>query len=372
MNTTVSEFSNYLLYSNKNVEKALKNIVNESSNAVLVGVYDDKCVLADHINGNVYMADYKFDGKTVVFENFDPVVFEQEDKTLSSAISNYLDEDEDPAGAAEALREAYEADSETGNNEFKEEIVEALSTKNMNNVIDYSELQGINEIVEDVTSLPIFEAYKERIEKHPLTSVKFFDFNNPVKVSLIDEDENDIVNKNIKSKAKDLSKDAEFKEAFCEAASEFVGEGTTDSLSSVISENASLLSLDKAELKTVIGMTVIGKKDLMEKRNEIIDAIQECIDEDEELSEQKALIEAEAENENDDDGSDDKEDDKAPEASEKDLDALSKALDKALDTVTDEKLVDKIQALKDAIDGGKDSGTTPVKEVKEAVELLSM
>ena len=110
MNTTVSEFSNYLLYSNKNVEKALKNIVNESSNAVLVGVYDDKCVLADHINGNVYMADYKFDGKTVVFENFDPVVFEQEDSNLSSAISSYLDEDEDPAGAAEALREAYEAD----------------------------------------------------------------------------------------------------------------------------------------------------------------------------------------------------------------------------------------------------------------------
>src|SRR5574344_499852 len=220
MNTTVSEFSNYLLYSNKNVEKALKNIVNESSNAVLVGVYDDKCVLADHINGNVYMADYKFDGKTVVFENFDPVVFEQEDSNLSSAISSYLDEDEDPAGAAEALREAYETDSETGNNEFKEEIVEALSTKNMDKVIDYSELQGITEIVEAVTS------------------GKFFDFNNPVKVSLIDEDENDIVNKNIKSKANDLSKDAEFKEAFCEAASEFVGEGTTDSLSSVISENA--------------------------------------------------------------------------------------------------------------------------------------
>src|SRR5574344_150059 len=370
MNTTVSKFSDYLLYRNSNVEKALRNIVNESSNAVLVATYDDKCVLADHTNGNVYMADYKFDGKKVVFENFDPITFDDEESNLSEAISNYLDNDEDPEGAAEQLREAYEKDSEVSNSELKEAVVDALSKKSMESVMNYSQLEGINEEVKDVLSLPICEAYKARIEEHPLDSVSFFDFVNPVSVSMIDEDENAVISKDIKQKARDLSKDPDFKAAFCEAASELVGEGSTDSLSSVLSENAPLLSLDEAELKEVVGMTIIGDRNLMENRSNIVNAIIECVNSDDELSEQKTLMEAEVEVT--DEGGDDSGDDKAPEATDKDLEALSDALDKALDKVSDEKLQKKIQDLKDAIDDSKDSGTTPAKEIKECVALLSM
>lgn len=370
MNTTVSKFSNYLLYRNSNVEKALRNIVNESSNAVLVATYDDKCVLADHTNGNVYMADYKFDGKKVVFENFDPITFEDEGSSLSEAVMDYLDNDEDPEGAAEQLREAYENDSDNANNELKEAVVDALSKKNMDSVMDYSQLEGINEDVKDVLSLPICEAYKERISTHPLDSVSFFDFVNPVSVSMLDEDENAVISKDIKQKARDLSKDPDFKAAFCEAASELVGEGSTDSLSSVLSENAPLLSLDEAELKEVVGMTIIGDRNLMENRSNIVNAIIECVNSDDELSEQKTLMEAEVEGT--DEGGDDSGDDKAPEATDKDLEALSDALDKALDKVSDEKLQKKIQDLKDAIDDSKDSGTTPAKEIKECVALLSM
>ena len=47
------------------------------------------------------------------------------------------------------------------------------------------------------------------------------------------------------------------------------------------------------------------------------------------------------------------------------------ALDKAAEKISDEAIISKINALKDALDSSKDSGSTDVGTVKECVELLS-
>src|SRR5574344_2047834 len=345
------KMSNYLLYSNKNIEKMISNIVAESSNAALVSMYDDKVILVDHTNGNMYTADYNFDGKVVTMENFEPITFEKSDSKLLEAINEYLD-DEDGT-ATTNLVETYEDEAENRNNdELKDAIVEALSAKNMENVIDYSELKGVNEDVKDFLSTPLAEAYKERIDSHPTSSIKFFDFEKPVKVAIIDEDENKVLTKDIKKKALDLLKDKSFKEDLAEALKEFMDDNSTENLNEVVSNNPSVLVLDEAELKELVGLSVIGEKELMENRSNLVKAIMETVDNDETLHEKAELLK-EAEDETDDKEEGDKED-KAPEADEKSLDDLEKALDKAMEKCGDnEALCNKIQALKDAIEDSK-------------------
>ena len=101
----------------------------------------------------------------------------------------------------------------------------------------------------------------------------------------------------------------------------------------------------------------------MESRKEIISMIDELISEDDMLSETKLMLE-----EDDEEASDE---DKELETTDKDKDALVKALDTALENITDEKLVSKINSLKDALGASKDEGTTDVGTVKECVELLN-
>ena len=81
------------------------------------------------------------------------------------------------------------------------------------------------------------------------------------------------------------------------------------------------------------------------------------------LSETKLMLE--------EDESESTEEDKELETTDKDKDALAAALDKALENITDEKLVSKINSLKDALGASKDDGTTDVGTVKECVELLN-
>ena len=54
----ISKFNNSLMYSNKNLEKLIRKVINESSNAVLLETFTDKCILQDHITGGIYSCDY--------------------------------------------------------------------------------------------------------------------------------------------------------------------------------------------------------------------------------------------------------------------------------------------------------------------------
>jgi hypothetical protein len=72
---TLREFENVNLYSNNSMQKVMGSIVNKSSNAVLVNVFEDSAILFDHEEGSFYMADYKFDPKklTLKLENFEEI-----------------------------------------------------------------------------------------------------------------------------------------------------------------------------------------------------------------------------------------------------------------------------------------------------------
>lgn len=357
MEITSSKLSNYVLYSNKNLEKLCRSLINESANAVLLETYNDKLLMADHNSGAIYLADYNFDGKTLTVENYEPVEIVNDKSELKKAINEYFQDDNCDVAA---IAEAYENDSEANNTELNESIVAALASKR-NDVVNYSELYGINEEVGEVAEMPFFKNYKEYLTESPTSSIKFFDWETPVKVSIIDEDENRTIVANAKAKAENLAKNKEFKNTFLEAAKELLG-GDSSLMKEALEENPTILALEN--FKEFVGLTLVADKNLFEGKKTILGEIENIISESEYLSESKALFEEEDEEDGD-------EAEASLETSDKDIDALKDALDKALDKITDEKLVSKINALKDALDTSKDSGTTNVGTVKECVELLS-
>jgi len=360
MEITNSKLSNYILYSNKNLEKLCRSLINESANAVLLESYNDKLLLADHNSGAIYLADYNFDGKVLTIENYENVDIVNDNSQLNEAINNYFKDDNYDVAL---IAEAYENDSEAMNTELNDSIVEALASKR-NDVIDYTELYGINEELEEITEKPFFNRYKEYLMESPTNSIKFFDWENPIRVSLIDEDADRTIVSNAKSKAAMLSKNKEFKENFISAARDLM-EGDDYSMTELLSNNSSILALEGVEFKEFVGLTLVSDKELYENKATILESIKDIVSEDEYLSDMKTLYEEEGEEEGAGDS------DASLETSDKDIDALKSALDKALEKITDEKLVAKINALKDALDTSKDSGTTDVGTVKECVELLS-
>lgn len=361
MEITNSKLSNYILYSNKNLEKICRSLINESANAILLESYSDKLLLADHNSGAIYLADYNFDGRTLTVENFENVDIVEDRSVLKEAIDNYFDDEGYDVGS---IVEAYEEDSEAQNTDLNESYVEALASKS-NEVIDYSQLYGINEEIGDIKEMNFFKNYKEHLTESPTNSIKFFDWENPVKVSLIDEDANRTIVLNAKEKAKALSKNRDFKKKFADAASTMYFENDNTDMLDLIQENSAIMVLENSDFNEFVGLSLIGDKELTENRKAIANSVRELFENDEYLSEMKQLFEEEGEEEN-------KEEDEKLETSNKDIDALKDALDKALERITDDKLVEKINALKDALDGSKETGTTDVGTVKECVELLSL
>lgn len=359
MEITSQKLSNYILYSNKNLEKLCRTLINESANAVLLESYNDKLLLADHNSGGIYLADYKFDGKTLTVENYEVVDVVSEKSALKEAVRNYFESDGYDVGA---IAEAYEEDSEAENTDLNESIVEALASKK-NEIINYGELEGINEEIAAVKEMPFFKNYKEYLLESPTGSIKYFDWVNPVKVSLIDEDLNKTIVSNAKSKAEKLSKDKEFKKLFAEAAGNLMN-GDAYDMQSLLEENTSILALDPLAFKEFVGVSVLGNKDLFANKKAIVESIKELVESDDMLCETKTLFEEEEAEEK-------SEKDEKLETTDKDIDALKDALDKALEKITDEKLVEKINALKEVLETSKDTGTTDVGTVKECVELLS-
>lgn len=354
----IGKFNNTLLLSNKNIEKLAKKYINESSNAALMEMFEDKCILADHTTGQIFEADYSFDGETFVFENFNEIELEENNSSLKEAIGDYFDDKNIN------LTEAYESCNSNSYDVFDDSLSEALAGKNMENVIDYSSILGINEEIEDLKENKIFKAYTDRVNSKPASSIKYFDWKNPVKVSVLDEDENTILNKSIFTKAKKLRTNVEFKKSLAEAAKAQI-EGDSTMLESLISENSAIVALTEAELKELVGMALIGDKKLMENRKTISETIENFIDSDLALSEKKSIVESEEASSGEDEND-------APEASEQDVEAIKKALEKAKEKATDEKLISKIDTIINSLSEAVEEEYTDVASLKEAVILLNM
>ena len=103
---TLKQFENLNLYSNDSLQKVISSLVNTSSNAVLINMFEDSLILLDHEEGQFYIADYNFDPKVLrlKIENFEPVELKHETDEFKEKIYEFFD-DED--GSAIDLADSY-------------------------------------------------------------------------------------------------------------------------------------------------------------------------------------------------------------------------------------------------------------------------
>ena len=367
---TISKLSDTIAHSNRMVEKLARKIINESSNAVLMEMFEDKVLLADHTNGNIYTADYSFDGNTFVFENFENIELEKETNSLREAVSDYFNEEVvDTERIGEALSEEFEKDD----NELQDSIVEALASKNISDVIDYSPLCGINEELDELKETSLFEEYSALLEERPVSTIHYIDFVHPVKVAVLDEDEERVIYSDISDKVAKFSKDSEAKKALLEAIKVYKETEDPTVIEDYVGNNEMIMGLNESEFKEFVGMSVLGEPKLVAERKELADEINKIIKESEYLSDKKSIIE-EALSDDDFEGEDDKEkkEDEKLAAKDSDVEKLKKALETAADKIEDEKLVSKINALLTAIESSSKNNETDVGAIKESIAILSL
>ena len=282
MELTLREFENLNLYSNKNMEKVIGKLINESSNAVLVNMFDDNLVLLDHDEAKFYTADYSFDPEKLRLrlENYEPVELVKEEDDFREDVSEFFD-DED--ASPKDLVESYKDNVINQEKYINELISEAMSTKDFSEYVNYKEAKEAKENVQlESVNEDVFKKYQERLDSHPLTEVKYIDWETPINVSLVETERKSIINSSVIEKAKDLWKKKDFKESFLEAAENLVNEEDESSVVALFEEFPSLFYLSEEDRNTLFGKTLISSA-LREQRKEITSKINELLSENEEL-----------------------------------------------------------------------------------------
>lgn len=366
MEMTISKFEEMNLYSNKTLERVISSLVNESSNAVFCNMYEDAVLLLDHKEGQFYLADYTFDqGKAQIkFESFEPIVLSKNENDFKADARAFFENDN---ASSLALVESYKANVLDKENFITDLITESMINKDFGEVVDYDALVGLNE--SEVSNIPSFKAYKNRISSHPTTSIKRFNWKDPVVVSLIETETAKVVNKRAFEKAASLWKKAEFKEAFTKAASVFVEdvETGTDMFKELFEDYPQVLKLDAGDRRALFGKTIISVDSLRENKKDIQDGLGLLFEKfDLKDMRKQYLMENEGEEE-----TDEEEVDNPPEISPEDIEKIATELHKLAKKVEDEKVAEKIDDLADKLDGGKEGEASP-EDIKEAVEILSL
>jgi hypothetical protein len=379
MELNLNAFENLNLYSNKSMEQLLTSIVNKSSNACLVNVFEDAVVLLDHEEGQFYFSDYTFDKDklTVKFSNFEPVELEEDTANFEQRVYEFFDRDD---LGIEELTESYKEEVLKKQNTLKELINSAMSKKNFDNTINYNEVVNAKkDLVFESTTESFFQKYSERLETHPLTEAKHFNWSDPVVVSLIDTEPYKVINSNTIESANNLWKNGTFKQAFNEACEVFVEDVETgeEMLSSLFTEFPQVYYLDKGDRKALFGKTVISNSSLREDSSDILKGL-DLLFEKFSLKESRENFLNENQIEEQDGDTDvpaggqaqDKEE-KAPEVSEDESEKIAKDLKKIAEKVEDEKVKEKLDKIISELEKGKSEGTKP-EVVKEAVSILRM
>jgi hypothetical protein len=375
---TLKEFENLNLYSNDSMQKVVASVVNSSSNAVLVNMYEDSMILLDHEDGKFYIADYDFNAKELKLriENFEEVELQREETEFRDKVYEYFDEEE---GNAVDLAESYKEDVMDQERYVAELINGAMATKDFSETTDWSKVKDVidESVIEELRKDKTFKLYEERLETHPLTEVKLFDWTNPVNVSLVETETSPIVNQTSVEKANDLWKKAEFKEAFNEAAStliEDVEEGT-EKFRSLLEDYPQIFYLDSGDRKTLFGKAILASKDLREDMSLLVKGI-DMLFENFDLAEMREEYLSEADEEEvdmDDEGEekDDKKDDKAPEAEPISMKKIASELKSIAEKIEDEDIKAKLETLIARVGKGLEEGTRP-DVMKEAVAILTL
>ena len=383
MEWTLREFENLNLYSNDSLQKIITSVVNSSSNAVLVNMFEDSLILLDHDEGQFYVADYNFDAKSLrlKIENFEPVELKQETDNFKEKVMDFF-EDED--ASVTELAENYKEEVIGQERYISNLINEAMGTKDFSDVIDWKKVKDAidQDDVEELRKNKFFESYEKRLETHPLTEVKLFDWENPINVSLVDTEPKKLVNKTAVEKANDLWKKAEFKEAFKESASvllEDVEEGA-EKFKALLEDYPQVFYLDSADRKTLFGKTILSLEDVKDEMSILIKGL-DLLFEKFDLAEMRDEYLAEADDndeEYEDEGEekDEKEDkkdkeDEAPEGGSGDYKKMAKMLKQVAKDTEDEKAKEKLEKVIAYFDKMMEEGTRP-DVVNEAVSILTL
>ena len=359
MKLSLARFENISLLSNKNVEKILKRLVNESSNAALVSTFDESVILYDHTDGIFRTADFTLDKDTlqVVFENFESVELIQFDESTSSIIESFFDDE----ASHEDITESYKKEV-LGRTSFVKDLVnEALSEKNFYGQPDFGQIDDalVGKKLAS-TSMKFFEAYQERMKTVPMTKIVSFDWKNPVYVALEEAEQDRVVASVNVAEAHNLWRNKEFKSLFQEATKEFiedveVGASMFEGLSR---KYPGIMFLEAEDRKAMFGKTMLGDKTLTENLGDVLkglDVLFEKLDIADLKEEYSGKIA-------DDETS-------APVLSEEEIDAVLEDLYTVLEGIDDENTVSYINGLIESVETFKIDGISPAV-VKEIVEIL--
>tara|TARA_Y100000310_G_scaffold326240_1_gene390863 strand:- start:50 stop:1219 length:1170 start_codon:yes stop_codon:yes gene_type:complete len=385
---TLKEFETINLYSNKNIEGIIREAVSSSSNAVLVSVFEDAAILLDHDDGQFYMVDYKFDPDklTLKFESYEPVELKKETDDFRSKVYEYFDDEE---VSTKDLTDSYKDDVIDQEKYINELIKESVSTKDFTDLVDYSKVVAVREKSE-IEEERFFKFYKNRLETHPLTEIKYFNWKDPVIMSLVETEKVKLVNESAVEKANDLWKQDAFKEKFEESSKsliEDVEEGA-DSFKELLEQFPQIFYLDKADRKTLFGKAVMNSNDLREEMDDLLKGIDllfekfdladmkkeylDLVEQEEDMEEPEAEEDMEEPEKKSKKKKDEEpEEEPAKEITPEEIQKIANALKKITEKVEDEKLKEDLDKLVSRLEGGKDSGTSP-EDVKEAVSILSL
>jgi len=374
INLSLKEFEDINLYSNGNMERVIRGIVNQSSNAALVSVFEDQVILLDHTKGKFYTAEYAFDKDkaSFVFENFDEVEIQADESNFKNDVYEYFDNED--ASALE-LAKSFKEEVLSQEKFIKEMVNESLAFKDFSNIVDYSELRSLDEDV-SIKNEKFFKAYSERLKSHPLNEAKFFDWENPVYVSLMETENKTVLSSTAKAKANDLWKIKSFKEKFAIAAKTFVEdfEEGSELFAELFEDHKNIFLLDRADRKTLFGKTLITINELREDYNDILKGLESLFEDNDVIVSMLNEAQEEYEDDEDDEDMDDEEDEDedAMELTPEEMKKLVNELKKVSEKIEDEKLKEKLDKIVVKLEGDEEEEVTKPEEVKEAVYILGM
>lgn len=380
---TLEQFENLNLFSNRNMEKVMTGVVNSSSNAALVNMGEDSVILLDHKSGDFYIADYDFDRKnlTLEFSNYEKIELIDEENTFERDIKSVFESEDDEVDYT-TLSESYKRNVAERDSFLNELVGFTMSRKPFNEVTDYDEVANIlSEVELSSMSKSFFNKYVERLNDYPLNEVKRFDWVNPVKVSLMETERQNVVNRSAIQRAHELWKKQNFREGFESAASTFiddVDEGTEE-FKKLLESFPQVYYLDGADRRTLFGKTALSCSselresmddllkgiDLLFEKYELGDIREKYLAEDDGYDHQAADIAAE----DDEDFEDDYEE--APEVEDEDVTGMVDDLSKIAEKCEDVRTKTRLEDLIDRLNSNIGEGTRPAL-VKEAVAILSL
>lgn len=371
MELTLREFENLNLYSHRNMEKVIRKVVNESYNAALTSMFDDSLILLDHETGKFYTTDYNFNEEnlTLTFDNFEEVSLVKEENDFEETLSQFFEDDEMPV---HKIVESYKDNIIEQERYIDDLISEVVSTKDFSNRINYAQIkEAVEKVNLESTKERFFGIYKNRLETHPLTESKYFDWKTPVKVCLMETEKHPLINTSMVEKAKSMWKRGDFKDSFIEAAEE-LEEGDNEKMLALFENFPVLFHLAEEDRLAVFGKTLLSSS-LRENRKEIVKSIENLFEEDREFMDLRETYITEMEDEEiADTASDTGEKPEAElELTPEEIKKLKTDLEAVRDKMEDGPEKTKLSGIIEKISASEEEGTKPA-EVKEAVSLLNL